>query len=171
VYRLRFALGLLDTDAQFVEMAQLALLAGFPDEAKRVLDKGFAGGALGTGAEADRHKRLRELVAKNVAEDQKTLLRDEAAAAAAPTGRGSSTSLRLRQPRRNRQGHRSDGEGAAQGGHEVPGRTRRCTSASPAMADAGRDKGASRFEDGKGNRLARRVSRGSGSSTPRPAHP
>src|SRR4029077_2986471 len=59
VYRLRFALGLLDTDTQYVEMAQLAVQAGFPDEAKRVLDKGFAGGALGTGAEAGRHQRLR----------------------------------------------------------------------------------------------------------------
>ena len=88
VYRLRFALGLLDTDAQFVEMAQLALQAGFPDEAKHVLDKGFAGGALGTGADADRHQRLRELVVKNVAEDQKTLLRDEPAVAAATDGTG-----------------------------------------------------------------------------------
>ena len=88
VYRLRFALGLLDTDAQFVEMTQLALQAGFPDEAKRVLDKGFAGGALGTGAEADRHRRLRELVAKNVADDQRTLLNDEGAAAAAKDGTG-----------------------------------------------------------------------------------
>lgn len=88
VYRLKFALGLLDTDAQFVEMAQLAVQAGFPDEAKRVLDKGFASGALGTGADADRHKRLRDLVAKNVADDQKTLLRDQPTAAAAKDGTG-----------------------------------------------------------------------------------
>lgn len=88
VYRLKFSLSLLDTGAQFVEMAQLALQAGFPDEAKQVLDKGFAGGALGTGAEADRHKRLRELVAKNVADDQKTLPHDEAIAAAAKDGTG-----------------------------------------------------------------------------------
>jgi tetratricopeptide (TPR) repeat protein len=88
VYRLKFALGLLDTEGQFVEMAQLALQAGFPDEAKHVLDKGFAGGALGTGADANRHKRLRELVAKNVADDQKTLLHDEGAAAAARDGTG-----------------------------------------------------------------------------------
>jgi tetratricopeptide (TPR) repeat protein len=88
VSRLRFTLGLLETDAQFVEMAQLALQTGFPDEAKQVLDKGFAGGVLGTGAEADRHKRLRELVAKNVADDQKTLLHDEGPAAAAKDGTG-----------------------------------------------------------------------------------
>ena len=87
-YRLRFALGLLDTDTQYVEMAQLAVQAGFPDEAKRVLDKGFAGGVLGTGAEAGRHQRLRDLVAKNVADDQKTLLHDEPAAAAAKDGTG-----------------------------------------------------------------------------------
>ena len=88
VYRLRFALGLLDTDTQYVEMAQLAVQAGFPDEAKRVLDKGFAGGALGTGAEAGRHQRLRDLVAKNVADDQKALLNDEPAAATAKDGMG-----------------------------------------------------------------------------------
>lgn len=88
VYRLKFALGLLDTGAQFVEMAQLAVQAGFPDEAKHVLDKGFASGALGTGADAGRHQRLRDLVAKNVADDQKTLLQDEPAAAAAKDGTG-----------------------------------------------------------------------------------
>jgi tetratricopeptide (TPR) repeat protein len=88
VYRLKLAVGILDTDTQFVEMAQLALQAGFPDEAKQVLDKGFADGALGTGADADRHKRLRDLVAKNVADDEKTLLHDEPAAAAAADGTG-----------------------------------------------------------------------------------
>jgi tetratricopeptide (TPR) repeat protein len=88
VLRLRFALGLLDTDAQFVEMAQLALQSGFPDEAKRVLDKGFASGTLGSGPEAERHKRLRDLAAKNAAEDEKTLLNDEGAAATSKDGTG-----------------------------------------------------------------------------------
>ena len=45
-----------------MEMAQLALQADLPSEAKQVVDKGFASGALGTGAEAERHKRLRDLV-------------------------------------------------------------------------------------------------------------
>jgi len=88
VYRLKLALGILDTDTQFVEMAQLALQAGFPDEAKQVLDKGFAAGVLSTGAAADRHKRLRDLVARSVADDEKTLLHDEPAAAAAKDGTG-----------------------------------------------------------------------------------
>jgi tetratricopeptide (TPR) repeat protein len=88
VYRLKFALGLLDTDTQYVEMAQLAVQAGFPDEAKRVLDKGFAGGVLGAGADAGRHQRLRDMVAKNVVEDQKALSHDEPAAAAAKDGMG-----------------------------------------------------------------------------------
>ncbi len=51
-----------------MEMAQLALQAGYPAEAKAIIDKGFAAGALGTGAEAERHKRLRDLAVKQEAE-------------------------------------------------------------------------------------------------------
>jgi hypothetical protein len=49
-------------------MAQLALQAGSGAEAKQVIDKGFAAGVLGSGPEAERHKRLRELVNKRIAE-------------------------------------------------------------------------------------------------------
>ena len=52
----------------FMEMAQLALQAGYPAEGKAIVDKGFASGALGTGAEAERHKRLRDLALKQEAE-------------------------------------------------------------------------------------------------------
>ncbi|WP_280153820.1 hypothetical protein [Piscinibacter sp. XHJ-5] len=57
--------------SDYMEMAQLAVQAGFPAEAKQVLDKGFATNVLGQGAEAERHKRLRELVAKRLDEDKK----------------------------------------------------------------------------------------------------
>jgi hypothetical protein len=69
-----------------MEMAQLALQAGFPAEAKKVVDKGFDTGALGSGPEADRHKRLRELVNKKAAEDQKSLGEGDAQAETAKTG-------------------------------------------------------------------------------------
>ena len=53
-----------------MEMAQLALQAGLPAEGKKIIEKGYAAGALGTGAEAERHKRLRDLADKKLAESQ-----------------------------------------------------------------------------------------------------
>jgi hypothetical protein len=69
-YRLSLATGSMSAANDYMEMAQLAVQAGFPAEAKQVLDKGFAGGVLGTGAEAERQKRLRDLVAKRLEEDK-----------------------------------------------------------------------------------------------------
>jgi hypothetical protein len=70
-YRLSLATGSISAANDYMEMAQLALQAGLPGEARQVVDKGFAAGALGVGNEAERHKRLRDLVAKRVDEDQK----------------------------------------------------------------------------------------------------
>ena len=70
-YRLSLATGSMDAANDYMEMTQLALQAGFPAEAKQVLDKGFATNVLGTGPEAERHKRLRDLVAKRLDEDKK----------------------------------------------------------------------------------------------------
>lgn len=67
-YRLSLATGSMSSAADFMEMSQLALQAGYPSEAKAVVDKGFAAGALGTGPEAERHGRLRDLVSKRLAE-------------------------------------------------------------------------------------------------------
>lgn len=64
VMRLKLANGLVTKADEFMEMAQLALQAGVPAEAKAIMDKGYATNALGTGEQADRHKRLRDLVAK-----------------------------------------------------------------------------------------------------------
>jgi len=85
-YRLSLATGSMTAGADFSEMAQLALQAGSGAEAKQVVDKGFAVGALGTGAEADRSKRLRDLIAKRVDEAKKTAADDEKAALAAKDG-------------------------------------------------------------------------------------
>jgi Tfp pilus assembly protein PilF len=84
--RLRQATGVLSTGADYAAMAELAMAAGLPAEAKRVADEGFASGALGTGAEADRQKRLRDTAAKQVAEDQRQLPQSVRAAVAAPDG-------------------------------------------------------------------------------------
>jgi len=71
-YRLSLATGSMTAANDYMEMAQLALQAGFSAEAKQVMDKGFAANVLGTGAEAERHKRLRDLVAKRLDEDKKS---------------------------------------------------------------------------------------------------
>jgi tetratricopeptide (TPR) repeat protein len=54
--------------ADYMEMGQLLLQAQLPAEAKAVLDKGYAAGVLGTGAEAARQQRLRDLVNKSAAD-------------------------------------------------------------------------------------------------------
>ena len=85
-YRLSLATGSMSAANDYSEMAQLALQAGSGAEARQVVDKGFAAGALGTGPEAERHKRLRDLIAKRVDEAKKTAATDEAQALAAKDG-------------------------------------------------------------------------------------
>ncbi|MCA7953753.1 tetratricopeptide repeat protein [Burkholderia seminalis] len=64
IYRLRRATGSLTTADAYMEMTQLALVAGSPAEGKQVIDQGFATGVLGKDAQADREKRLQALAAK-----------------------------------------------------------------------------------------------------------
>jgi hypothetical protein len=85
-YRLSLATGSMSAANDYSEMAQLALQAGTPAEAQQVIDKGFAAGALGSGPEADRHKRLRDLVAKRNAQALQTQAEDERTALAAHDG-------------------------------------------------------------------------------------
>ena len=85
-YRLSLATGSMTASADFMEMAQLALQADLPTESKQVVDKGFAIGALGAGADADRQKRLRDLVVKRLGEDQASRAEDERQATAAKSG-------------------------------------------------------------------------------------
>lgn len=88
VYRLKLASGNIGGAGDYMEMAQLALQQGYPAEAKKIVDDGYARNLLGAGAEADRHKRLRDMVAKQLAADQKNLAQGEAQAAAAKEGTG-----------------------------------------------------------------------------------
>lgn len=73
VYRLMQATGNLKSADDYMEMAQLALQAGFPAEAQKVINDGYARKVLGTGAEAARQKRLKDLADKQAQDDQKTL--------------------------------------------------------------------------------------------------
>ncbi|MBI3285287.1 MAG: hypothetical protein HYZ65_10640 [Burkholderiales bacterium] len=77
LYRLKLALGQLSKTNDFMEMSQLALQAGFPNEAIKVIDAGYKAGALGAGNEAERHKRLRDLANRNLAESDKALAATE----------------------------------------------------------------------------------------------
>ncbi|MEJ6003638.1 hypothetical protein [Paucibacter soli] len=68
VYRLKLVTGNMRDANDYMEMAQLAAQAGYPDEGKQVVDKGLAANVLGQGAEGARHKRLSDLLAKKIAE-------------------------------------------------------------------------------------------------------
>jgi Tfp pilus assembly protein PilF len=87
-YRLSLATGSMTKASDYMEMSQLAVQAGYPVEGKQVVDKGFAAGVLGTGAEAERHKRLKDLMVKRSDEEKATQAANEAEAAAAKDGNG-----------------------------------------------------------------------------------
>lgn len=86
VMRLKLVHGLLNKPDEFMEMAQLALQAGYPAEGKRIVERGFATGVLGTGPEAERHKRLRDLADKQAAESAAGIAAAAAEAAKAKDG-------------------------------------------------------------------------------------
>jgi hypothetical protein len=78
VYRLKNANNLMKKPSEYMEMSQLVLQAKAPAEAVKVIDKGYKVGALGTGPDAARHQRLKELAQKSLAEQNKTAATDEA---------------------------------------------------------------------------------------------
>ena len=88
LYRLMLVTNNMEDPGQFVEMAELALLAGLPTEAKATVDAGYAANLLGTGKEAAKHKQLRDKVNKQAADDVKSLDAGETAAKNAKTGIG-----------------------------------------------------------------------------------
>jgi hypothetical protein len=81
VFRLRLETGNLSSADDYLEMAQLAIQAGLPAEAKQVVDKGYE-----KKIQAERHQRLRDLVNKSLAESTKNRAKDEQEAAAAKEG-------------------------------------------------------------------------------------
>ncbi|MFN9746874.1 MAG: hypothetical protein ACK57B_14640 [Betaproteobacteria bacterium] len=73
VLRLRLASGTLTKTEEYMEMAQLSLQAGFPAEARRIVEQGYANKLLGTGPEAGRHQRLRDLAVKQEADSKASI--------------------------------------------------------------------------------------------------
>jgi hypothetical protein len=86
VYRLKSATGNLLSANDFMEMAQLAAQAGYPEEGKLIVDRGLASNVLGQGAEGARHKRLLDLMVKRIAEAKLALPEAERAANEAKDG-------------------------------------------------------------------------------------
>lgn len=86
VMRLKLATGTLTKTEEFMEMAQLSLQAGLPAEALRIIEQGYKAGALGTGAEAPRHQRLKDLAAKQNTEVKAALAQNATEARAQKTG-------------------------------------------------------------------------------------
>jgi len=88
VFRLEFASSQQMEAGYYVELAELDLSAGFPTEAKKVVDAGYAAGVLGKGVDAAAHKKLRDRANKGAADDAKNIGSGEAAAAKKPDGVG-----------------------------------------------------------------------------------
>lgn len=86
ILRVKFATGTIRTTDEYVEAAQLAIQAGFPAEAKKFIDSGYEAHLLGSGTDAERHKRLRDTAAKALVEDTRTLGQDDSKHAGAATG-------------------------------------------------------------------------------------
>jgi hypothetical protein len=88
VLRLRLATDTLTSTNEYMEMAQLSLQAGLPAEAQRVIELGYKAGTLGTGAEAARHQRLRDLADRQLAEAKSNIATQASEAAAEAEGDG-----------------------------------------------------------------------------------
>ena len=87
VARLKIETGAMRTTEEYLEAAQLALQDGFPKEATKIVDLGYTAGLLGTGVDAARHKRLKDMAAKNLAEDLKTISKNDAPPAVGREGK------------------------------------------------------------------------------------
>jgi hypothetical protein len=86
VYRLRLAASLFRGADEYVELAQLALQAGYPAEALTVIDRGMSLSLLGNGKDAAAHTALRERASKAAEKDGADLGRAEASAKSAREG-------------------------------------------------------------------------------------
>ncbi len=71
-----------------MELAQLAGGNGFPDEGMKAVEAGFAAGLLGQGKDAARHQRLKDFMAKKVADAKAGFAAAEAAARDTKDGNG-----------------------------------------------------------------------------------
>lgn len=84
--RLKLVTGNLEHANELVEMAQLALESGDTAEAKKIIDQGYASKILGSGTNAARQQRLRDLIEKQLAQDRQNAHQHDLDAAASKDG-------------------------------------------------------------------------------------
>ncbi|MCX7261561.1 MAG: hypothetical protein NTX67_02000 [Burkholderiales bacterium] len=73
LYRLLEMTGNMEDTVEYVDMANLALNAGLPAEAARVVELAYAAGTMGKGSDAANHQKLRLQVQQRLNEDEKAL--------------------------------------------------------------------------------------------------
>ncbi len=88
LYRLKLAVGSIKETKDYMEMAQMAIQDGNNGEALKIIEAGYKAGALGTGTEAARHGRLRDLATKKQTEAKAAAAASEAEAEKAADGTG-----------------------------------------------------------------------------------
>jgi hypothetical protein len=88
VYRLENAAIQKMSEDDYTNLAELAMMAGFPTEAKKAVDAGFAKGVLGTGPNAAKQRQLRDKATKGAADDARNIATGEASAAKSKNGAG-----------------------------------------------------------------------------------
>ena len=86
VDRIRLAVGLLTSTADLMDMAELAVQAGYPAQGQQIMAFGYSSGALGKDAGAAREARLKALIDQTAAAKKASLAADETAAKALPSG-------------------------------------------------------------------------------------
>jgi hypothetical protein len=86
VFRLKKLTGTMNKTGDYMEATQLALQAGVPGEADQYVKQGYDKKLLGQGNDAERHKRLKDLVDKKVAEGKAGMAAADKAAAAEAEG-------------------------------------------------------------------------------------
>jgi tetratricopeptide (TPR) repeat protein len=85
-FRLMFEVHVLKDPSNYNEMAQLAVDAGSPGEAQKVLEEGFSTNVFSDQRQKDRNTRLLEVVKKTAATDQASLPKTEKEAETSATG-------------------------------------------------------------------------------------
>jgi tetratricopeptide (TPR) repeat protein len=73
LYRLLEMTGNMEDTVEYVDMANLALKAGLPAEAARIVELAYAAGTMGKGSDAANHQKLRQQIQQRLSEDEKAL--------------------------------------------------------------------------------------------------
>lgn len=73
LYRLLELTGNLEDPIEYIDMANLALKAGLPAEAGRMVEQAYSAGLLGKGSDAANHQKLRQQIQQRLNEDDKAM--------------------------------------------------------------------------------------------------